>query len=96
MTRIVHHNSQICNGCNFSNVSSNGWIDLVSHFFSQPYENRVFEASSTDTSPRRESGFSSEGKDYSVINLKGLLVSVSQNPETNGILEDKVLLVMVI
>ena len=46
-------------------------------FFSfQPYRNQVSEACSTDTSGPTESGFSSEGEDYSVFNLEGLYLSI--------------------
>ena len=42
----------------------------------------------TDNGGPSESSFSS-GEDYSVFNLKGLLLSVSQKPATSGILGDK-------
>ena len=50
-------------------MSNYGLKGSVSHFFFifVPYQNQVFEASSTytsDTGGRRESGFSSEGEDY--------------------------------
>lgn len=50
---------------------------LISVFFFLPYQNQVLEVCSTyksDTGAIPESGFSSDGEDYSVVNLKGLLV----------------------
>ena len=68
-TRTAHHYSQIYQRSIISLMSNYGLKGSVSHFFFLfvPYQNQVFEASSTytsDTGGGRESGFSSEGEDY--------------------------------